>query len=76
MFQSFGKILHSATSEMSGFSEETSDLQDYQDQAFRVATSLGADLSLDEPILDSSDLWLLGPPLMATRAYHAPAAPI
>lgn len=75
MFQPFGKNLPLAISEMSRYSEEASNIQDHQDRAFRVASSLGADLSLDEPILDSSDLCLLGPTFRVAREHHAHAAP-
>ena len=70
MFQSFSKTLPLAISEMSGFSDEASNFLDNQDRAFRVASSLGSDLSLDDPILDSSDLCLLGPPLMLPRHHR------
>ncbi len=73
MFQSFGESLPLATSKIGRVLEDASILQDHQDRAFRVASSLGADLSLDEPLLDSSDLWLLRPAFMAAPAYHAPA---
>ena len=72
MFQFFGETFPLAISRMSGFLEDALNLQDHQDRAFRVASSLGTDISLDEPILDSSDLWFLRPSLMAARAHHAP----
>ena len=69
MFQSFQEIRTLTTSEKSRDSGDASSLQDREDRAFRVASSLGDDLSLDEPVLGLSDLWLLDPTLMVTNAH-------
>ncbi len=69
MFQSFQEIRTVTTSEMSRVSVDASSLRDREDRAYRAASSLGADLSLDEPVLGLSDLWLLDPTLMVTNAH-------
>ena len=58
MFQSFQDIRSATTFEMSKNSRDSWSLQDPEDRAYRAASSLGADLSLDEPVLGLSDLWL------------------
>ncbi len=64
MFQSFQDIRIFTTSEMSIASGNSSSLREREDRAFRVVSSLGADLSLDEPTLGLSDLRLLDYTLM------------
>ena len=70
MFQSFQEIRTLTTSEMSRVPGDALSLQDHEDRAFRVASSLGDDLSLDEPVLDLSDLWLLDPTLLVANAHR------
>lgn len=69
MFQSFQEIRTLTTSEMSRVPGDALSLQDHEDRAFRVASSIGDDLSLDEPLLDFSDLWFLNSTLMVTNAH-------
>jgi len=70
MFQSFQEIRSATTFEMSKISRNASGLQDPEDRAYRAASSLGADLSLDEPVLGLSDLWLLDPTLLVANAHR------
>ena len=69
MFQSLQEIQSAMTFEMRKISRDASSLQDPEDRAYRAASSLGADLSLDEPVLDLSDLWLLDCTLMIANAH-------
>lgn len=69
MFQSFQEIRTLTTSEMSRVPGDALSLQDHEDRAFRVASSIGDDLSLDEPLLDFSDLWFLNSTLMVTNVH-------
>ena len=59
MSQSFQNFPPLTTPETTRFFGDIANVQDTEDHAFQVASWLGHDLSLDEPVLDLSDLQIL-----------------
>lgn len=69
MFQLCQEIQTMTTSGRVRVPRDASGFQDYQDRAYHVASSMGHDLSLDEPLLGLPDLWLLNSTLMVENVH-------